>query len=282
MNLTLPEKEKFSKKTITFYIIIVCVCLLAIVVVIGVKILGNDVINSLFGINKLVKRTEQEEVTLKANFEQIFNNQVKDSENYTTQKMDSEKQIVYTYYQKEDKNEEHDLNINLPYINIKNKVVQNFNKEIVDTFESKSEQILNSTGENIAYTVKYYASIENNILSLIIYSDLKQEISAQRVLIQTFNFNLDENKEVSLKDIIKIYDLNNNQVQNKIDQDIKEAKRKSDDLKDLGYNVFSRDIESNMYNIENINEFLIYNNNIYIIFAYGNDRITSERDVVII
>lgn len=282
MNLELQEKEKISKKTITIYIIVAIICIIAIFVVIGVQILGNDVIDNLFGINKLTKRTEQEEAELKVNFENIFNNQIEEKENYETKKIDKNQKIVYTNYQKEEKNNGYELNVNIPYINIKNSTVQNFNKEIKDTFEKKSEEILQTTDKNIIFTVEYTANIENDILSLIIYSDLKQELSAQRTIIQTFNFNLENNKELTLNETLNIYDINKNDVQNKINKDIQEEQRKSEELIELGYNVFSRDIKSEIYNIENIKEYFIYNNNIYIIFAYGNDQMTSEMDLVII
>lgn len=282
MNLEFQEKEKLSKKTITIYIIIAIICIIAIFVVIGVQVLGNDVIDNLFGINKLTKRTEQEEAQLKANFENIFDNQIEEKENYQTKKIDKNQKIVYTSYQKEEKNNGYELNVNIPYINIKNSTVQNFNKEIKDTFEKKSEEILQTTDKNIIFTVKYTANIENDILSLIIYSELKQELSAQRTIIQTFNFNLENNKKLTLNETLDIYDINKNEVQNKINKDIQEAQKKSEDLIELGYNVFSRDIKSEIYNIENIKEYFIYNNNIYIIFAYGNDQMTSEMDLVII
>ena len=282
MNLTLPEKEKVGKKTISVYIVSILICLLAIVIIICIQVLGDDIVDNLFGINSLVKRTEQEEVLLKANFEEIFDNRIESKENLNIAKVDKSKDIVYTKYQKEEKSERYDLNINLPYINIKNKEVQDFNKEISDTFEAKSEEILNSEDRNAIYTVKYKASIENNILSVVIYSDLKQDMSAQRVIIQTFNFSLDTNKKIELSDIFELYNLNKKEIQNKIDKDIKEEQRKSDELKEIGYNVFSRDIESSIYDAENIKEFFVYNNNVYIIFAYGNDKITSERDIVII
>ena len=282
MNVTLPEKEKINKKIITIYVVIAIICIIAIFVVIGVQVLGNDVIDNLFGINKLTKRTEQEEAELKANFENIFNNQIEEKENYETKKIDKNQKIVYTSYQKEEKNNGYELNVNIPYINIKNSTVQNFNKEIKDTFEKKSEEILQTTDKNIIFTVKYTANIENDILSLIIYSDLKQELSAQRTIIQTFNFNLENNKQLTLDETLNIYDINKNDVQNKINKDIQEEQRKSEELIELGYNVFSRDIKSEIYNIENIKEYFIYNNNIYIIFAYGNDKMTSEMDLVII
>lgn len=282
MNITLPEKEKINKKTMTIYIVALIICIIAIVVVIGVQILGDDVINNLFGINKLVKRTDQEETELKANFENIFDNELENNKNYQTQKIDNNKDIVYTNYSKEDKTDKYEINVNLPYINIKNKSVQNFNNEIENTFQAKSEEIIKNADKKVIYTVKYKANIENDILSLIIYSDLKQDLSAQRIIIQTFNYNLEDNKELSLDDILKIYDLNKNDVQNKIDKDIKAEQKKSEDLIGLGYNVFSRDLKSEIYKVENIKEYFIYNNNIYIIFAYGNEKITTEKDIVII
>lgn len=282
MKVTLPEKEKISKKRITIYSIVAIVCILAIIVVIGVQVLGNDVIDNLFGINKLTKRTEQEEAELKSNFEDIFDNQIEEKEDYKTKKIDGNQKIVYTSYQKEEKINNHEINVNLPYINIKNSAVKKFNEEIADTFEKKAEEVLKEADRNIIFTVKYTGSIENDILSLIIYSDLKQDLSAQRTIIQTFNFNLEANKEISLDEIIKIYELNKDEVQNKIDKDIQTAQKKTEDLIELGYNVFSRDIKSEIYKVDNISEYFIYNNNIYIIFAYGNDKLTSEMDMVII
>lgn len=282
MNVRLPEKEKLKKRTITIYIVLLIICILAVVVVVGVQILGDDVVNNLFGINKLVKRTEQEEAELKANFENIFDNKFDDIKNYEVQKMENDKDIVYTNYYKEEKNNKYEMNVNLPYINIKNKIVQNFNQEISSTFEAKAEEIIKDTDKKVIYTVKYKANIENDILSLVIYSDLKQDSSAQRVIIQTFNFNLEDNKELTLDDVIKIYDLNKNEVQDKIDKDIKLEQKKSEDLMGLGYNVFSRDLKSEIYKVENVKEYFIYNNNIYVIFAYGNEKATSEKDIVII
>lgn len=282
MNLTLPEKEKVSKRRISVYIISLIICILAVIIVVGVQILGNDVIDNMFGINKIVKRTEQEEAELKANFETIFDNKTDDKGNYNIQKIESNKEIVYNSYQKEEKNENYELNVNLPYINIQNKDIEDFNKEIKSTFEAKAEEILNSIESNSIYTVKYKAYVENNILSVVIYSDLKQDTSAQRVIVQTFNFDLEKNKKLALEDLIELYDLSKNEIQNKINTDIKEEQRKAEDLKELGYNLFSRDLNNTMYKVENISEYFVYNNNIYIIFAYGNNQITSEMDLVII
>ncbi len=282
MNLELPEKEKIPKRRIIMYVIILLICVIAIIVVVGVQILGNDVVDNMFGINKITKRTEEEEASLKANFENIFDNQIEDKGEYKIQKVKQDENLVYTNYTKEDKNEKHEIDVNLPYININNEETDNFNKEIENTFKGKAEEISKDSNQNIIYIVKYKAYVENNILSLVIYSDLKQNTSAQRVIVQTFNFDLKENKKLTLEDVIDSFDLKKADVQNKINIDIQKEQKKSEDLIKLGYNIFSRDINSDIYKVENASEYFVYNNNIYIIFAYGNKRITSEKDIVII
>lgn len=282
MNLELPEKEKIPKKRIIMYAVILLICVIAVIVVVGVQILGNDVVDNMFGINKITKRTEEEEANLKANFENIFDNQIEDKGEYKIQKVKQDENLVYTNYTKEDKNEKHEIDVNLPYININNEETDNFNKEIENTFKGKAEEILKDSNQNIIYIVKYKAYVENNILSLVIYSDLKQNTSAQRVIVQTFNFDLKENKKLTLEDIINSFDLKKSEVQNKINIDIQKEQKKAEDLIKLGYNIFSRDINSDIYKVENASEYFVYNNNIYIIFAYGNNKMTSEKDIVII
>ena len=282
MNVTLPEKNKINKRRIMIYSIAIFACILAIVVVIGIQILGNDVVDNFFGVSKITKKTEEEENRLKANFDTLFQNQLENNSSYVVKKIDENKDIVYTNYENTDKSaNNYEMNVNLPYINIKNQSVQDYNENIKNIFQAKAEEVLKSTNSNVIYTVKYEAYIENNILSLIIYSDLKQDSSAQRIIIQTFNFNLETNKELTLEDIIKIYELDEKTVQDKIDNEIKTEEKKAEDLKALGYNVFTRDTKSDMYKIKNATEFFVHNNNLYIIYAYGNDKLTSERDIVV-
>lgn len=282
MNVTLPEKNKINKRRIIIYSIAIFACILAIVVIIGIQILGNDVVDNFFGVSKITKKTEEEENRLKANFDTLFQNQLENNSSCEVKKIDKNKDIVYTNYENTDKSaNNYEMNVNLPYINIKNQSVQDYNENIKNIFQAKAEEVLESTNSNVIYTVKYEAYIENNILSLIIYSDLKQDSSAQRIIVQTFNFNLETNKELTLEDIIKIYELDEKTVQDKIDNEIKTEEKKAEDLKALGYNVFTRDTKSDMYKIKNATEFFVHNNNLYIIYAYGNDKLTSERDIVV-
>ena len=64
--------------------------------------------------------------------------------------------IIYTSYTKEDKNDNYEINVNLPYINIENEEVKQFNKEIKDTFEGKAEEtIKNKNNNNILLMINY-------------------------------------------------------------------------------------------------------------------------------
>lgn len=282
MNVNLPEKEKLSKRAIIAYSIVGIICIFAIIIVIGIQVLGNDFIDSIFGIDKIVTKTEQEEAELKTNFVTLFNNQFENKTNYEVKKIDENKDIVYTSYQREDKNLNHEIDVKIPYINIENSEINEFNQEITNTFQAKAEEVVNSSNKNAIYSLKYKAYIENNILTVVIYSDLKQDASAQRVIVQTFNFDLVNSKKLSLEDMLKIYELDKNEIQNKINNDIKTEEEKSQALIDLGYNVFTRDIESEIYKVENATEFFVHNNNLYIVYAYGNNGITSEMDLVVI
>ena len=282
MNVVLPEKEKIKKRTIAIYSIAAIVCVLAIAVVVGIQILGNDTIDSIFKINKIINKTEQEEAQLKANFANLYDNKFYNNNNVNVTKIDENKDIVYTNYEKIETNNNYEINVILPYINIKNSIIQRWNEEIVNTFEAKAKQILENEDITTIYSTKYTANIENNILSVMIYADLKENTSSQRVLIQTYNFNLETNKELTLQDVLKIYGLDSKQVQNKIDDDIKKENKKAQELIDLGYNVFTRDLQDDMYKIENSTEFFVKNKNLYIIYAYGNDSNTSEYDIIVI
>ena len=102
----------------------------------------------------------------------------------------------------------YELDLQIPYINIDNEIIKQYNNEIKEIFQKKAEKVLETQNKNIVYTVKYQAIIEDNILSLIIKSEfLKEGASAQRKIIKTYNYDLSNNKEISLKEIILKKDL---------------------------------------------------------------------------
>ena len=51
----------------------------------------------------------------------------------------------------------------------------------------------------------------------------------------------------------------------------------------MGYQVYKRDLKSDIYKAENVdNYFLGPNGSIYIIYAYGNTNFTTECDIIFI
>ena len=118
MNVVLPEKEKIPKQRIIIYVTIMIICIISIAVVIGVQVLGNDIVDNIFGINKITKRSEEEEAELKTNFENIFDNNTEYKDEYQTSKIEDDKEIIYTDYSKQEKTDNYEMNVNLPYINI--------------------------------------------------------------------------------------------------------------------------------------------------------------------
>ena len=285
MNVNLPKKAKVSVKAVIIYTVSIITCIIAIIIV-GLAIYyGSDELDRLITIGgSSVTQADEEYQLLVSNFDDVFQNRL---EEYTTdvsiKKIDEAQEIVYTYYTKdENKKNSYDMNLNIPYINIDNETIAAYNKEIKQTYEEKAETTLQSENENIIYTLQYEATIENDILSLIIRSNLKEGSSAQRLIIQTFNYDLRNNKEITLEEMINIKQLNVNDVQNKIDAEITSQHQRVEDLRSLGYGVFERNPENEMYKIENSQDFFVKDGNIYIIYAYGNENMTSEMDLVIV
>ncbi|MFR2570894.1 MAG: hypothetical protein ACLS90_04225 [Clostridia bacterium] len=285
MNVTLPKKAKTSIKAIIIYTIAVMTCMIALVVIVLSIYLGSDELDRLVTMGK--STTTQEEIeyqNLVSNFDTIFQNKLEnsDSEN-TIQKADSSKELVYTYYTKnESKNNDYDVNLNIPYINIDNNSVDKINASIKKSFENRAETVLSSTGKNIAYTVEYDATIENNILSVIVRSKYKQLNNAQRVIVHTYNYDIANNKQLTLEDVLAIKNLDSTDVEGKIKSRIQDEQKKVEDLKALGYNIFQRNPEDEMYTINQSKEFFIKDGKLYIVYAYGNKNSTSEMDLVII
>ena len=286
MNVTLPEKNKIKKKQLILYISIVVVCIISIIIAFYVQFYARIDIGSLVGIAKETefgKKTEEEEEVLKSDFNQIFNNQIEDDGQNDNKKLESDKSIVYTKYEKkESKLNSYDLEIRIPYINIKNEIIEQYNKEIEDIFVKIATNVLQSENRNIVYTVEYAANVQDDILSLVIKSNLKEGSNAQKVIIQTYNYDLRNNKEITLEEILKIENLDKQVVQDKINSEITAEQKKVEDLKKLGYNIYSRDTLSDIYTIEKSTEFYVTDKVIYIIYAYGNETNTSEMDLVIL
>lgn len=284
MKLDRIEKIKMPKRRKLIYISIILICILAIAIAVYSQFFTDANLGAIIGITK--KEEDEEKIELlKAEFDNIFDNtlHIKGDIQLQDKKIDETKDIVYTGYTiTENSANNYDLQVNIPYINIENETIKEYNKSIQD-FEAKAKNVLETTNRNTVYQVEYTASIHDNILSVIVRANLKDVSSAQRILVQTYNFNLETNQEVSLEEMIQRKGINKNYVQNQINEEIAFKKKQAEELKSLGYNVYTRNETDIMYKLENTNEFYYSNEDyIYVIYAYGNDNFTSEMDLIII
>ena len=221
----------------------------------------------------------QEELTL------ILKNKLCNTnyENKSIKKIKQDENIVYTYKTINRKTDKYEMNVNLPMINISEDVPEQFNEITKNVFESKVNQIINN--ENISNTIlniRYGANVSGDILSVIIEVTLKEGKNPQQVAIQTYNYNLDTKKEVEFLDILSAKGIVQSAAKTKILKIIKAEKKKADVLVASGYMMYNRKMDDKMYKLENINNYFIdENNNLYVIFAYGNQIRTSEKDIIL-
>ena len=282
MNLVVEDENKKNKKLKMFYIGIISVCVIAVILAIVVQIVKG---NSASQAAKMPQLTASQKDKHKEEFESIFENKVNYLENnsYKISKLESNKEIIYIGYQNNDsKTKDYELKVNIPYINIKNETIEEFNTQIKDTFEKKAKSIINTQNNNIIYTVNYSAYISNNILSLVVRSTLKEGTNPQRDIVQTYNYDLINQKEYTIDDMLNAKGLTKKEANQKIKEEIKTQQEKSDELAKLGYTTYKRDYTSDVYSINNVTEYFMGKDNaLYIIYAYGNENNTNEMDVVI-
>lgn len=219
------------------------------------------------------------------NFNTIFNNELRgDTEQLkNVNKKDNGKNIVYTGYEKKEKKDKlYDINISIPRVNIDCEVADKFNKKMEKMFLEKINNIITIQRENAMFTVEYTGYINEDILSVVVRASLKENSTTpQRVIIQTFNLNLSNNKEVKLKEILNSKKLNENLVENNVKKVITDTNEQAQELSKLGYEIYTRDVNSDIYKIDNTTEyFLGENNKLYLIYAYGNKNFTSEIDIL--
>lgn len=282
MNVVIEDESKKNNKLKIFYILILIVCVIAIIITVIIQINGG---NEAVSTKILPELTESEIDKHKNEFYNIFENKVNYLENnsYKITKIETNEEIIYLgYHNNESKINDFELDVNIPYININNNVVEEFNKQIKEVFEKKAKSILNSQNNNVIYTVDYSAYISNNILSLIVRSTLKEGSSPQRDIIQTYNYNLSTKKEYTIDEMLEIKGITKKEANKKIKEEIKKAQEKAEELQKLGYSTYARDYTSDMYSINNVTEYFIGNDNaLYIIYAYGNENNTNEMDIVV-
>ena len=287
MNVIREDESKQQKRLKILYISIIAICIISIVAAMVIEIqkdkellLGN--INTTIELPEL---TDDKINVYKEQFSNIFENKINylENNNYKITKILEDEEIVILGYQNnESKINDYELDVNIPYINIKNETVQEFNIQIRDTFEQKVKSVLNSKNNNVIYSVDYSAYVANNILSLVVRSTLKEGGNPQRDIVQTYNYDLAKHEKCTIDTILELKGITKKDAGQKIKEEIRTVQQRVEELAKLGYTVYQRDYTSDIYSVNNITEYFMGNNNaLYIVYAYGNLNHTSEMDIVV-
>ena len=222
---------------------------------------------------------------LTENFDSIFDNKIDYQNNTpTANKIDNTKELIYDSYTTQEKSDgNYDLSVNIPYLNINGDIAKQINEEINNLFYKKVEDILNNnSNKHTIYSVKYKAYVNDNILSLIINATLKEGDNPQRVIMKTYNYNLSSNSNLDIKQVLEYRKISEEYAQNKINETIKLAIENANKYTELGYSKYLRDINDEIYKLENTTVYFLGENKaLYIIYPYGNLNYTSEVDLLV-
>lgn len=280
-------------KRYIIYIVIAIICVIAIVVGVYFQVFGNKPKQNTIT-NEIVDNQDPDEVIdpeiLKEEFNSLFNNSF-DDQGYDTsaiQKIQGleEQNIIYAAYNiKEEKDERYSVDINLPVFNVQGDVAAEFNRTTQSIFADKANDVLSKSDKYTIYNVEYVAYLNENILSLVIKSTLKEGDSAQRIIVQTYNYDIETGKKLTLNEVLEAKGIELKEVNKKIERQVEEANKQAEAISEAliqsGQSVYRRDINNAMYVTDNVNHFFIgLDGQIYIVYPYGNSNFTSEIDII--
>lgn len=280
-------------KRYIIYIVIAIICVIAIVAGVYFQVFENKPKQNTI-INEIVDNQDPDEVIdpeiLKEEFNSLFNNSFDDQgyDTSTIQKIQGleEQNIIYAAYNiKEEKDERYSVDINLPVFNVQGDTVAEFNRTTQAIFADKANDVLSKSDKYTIYNVEYVAYLNENILSLVIKSTLKEGDSAQRIIVQTYNYDIETGKKLTLNEVLEAKGIELKEVNKKIERQVEEANKQAEAISEAliqsGQSVYRRDINNAMYVTDNVNHFFVgLDGQIYIVYPYGNSNFTSEMDVI--
>lgn len=263
-----------KNKMIIIITSIILVCAIAIAIGVYAQVTNREVVGS------KEKEENYDYEDLKNNFDDIFTNTINKE---ATAKQDvNYDEIIYCAYNINEEKDNYIIDAKIPLFKTENDVTNDINKEIYDTFAKTIINIVNNSNVRTAFNLDYVVYVNNNILSLVIRCKYKDGSNPQRNIIQTYNYDIDNNKLIDINEMLDYKNLNKEDVEKRVLDEIKEENSYMKTISAQGYNVYMRNEENDIYKIENTpNFFLGKNNYLYLVYAYGNNNFTSEIDLVI-
>lgn len=274
-----------NTKTIRYiiYAVIIIFCVVAIGLGVYAQFFTNEPIQDVYGNDISAGGNIITHQDVNQAFIDLFTNEFYSNYNDTNiTKIDDTKELVYTFYEdNQNVSGKYSMNIHIPVINIQSDVVTGFNNLTQSIFVDKINSVMAGTEVYTIYNLDYIAYVNNNLLSVAIKATIKEGDNPQRVIVQTYNYDLEANQAVTLKEVLEDRDIDETVVENRIRTVVQNASNDADKMAESGYTVYQRNVNDEMYQIDNITNFIEGpNGELYIIFAYGNNNYTSEMDII--
>lgn len=281
------------KKRNILYIAIAAICVIAIIVGVYAQVFGdkpkqNTIKNEVINTGDDDTATDPE--VLKQEFNSLFNNSFDDQgyDKTSIKKLAGyeEQDVIYAVYRiKEEKNEKYSVNINIPVFNVDGEVASEFNATTQSIFANKAGNVLSNSQSYTIYDVEYVGYLNENVLSLVIKSTLKEGNNPQRIIVQTYNYDITTGKKLTLNEVLEAKGISEKEVNKKIELQVTEANKNAEALSEAlasaGQTVYKRDVNNAMYVTDNVNHFFVgLDGQIYIVYPYGNSNFTSEIDII--
>ena len=275
-----------------FFIVLALVCIVSICMGIYTQFFYkySDTDPLMLGINIGSKKTAEEIDILKAEFNDLFNNSILiNSENVRVDRIEPAKELVYAGYNLVNEDENYySVNAQIPILNIDTDIAKAINGDIKQRYYDKANEVMRRTDGNTIYNVSYAAFVNQDILSIVVKSSLKEQNKSEKVSIKTYCYSIPEGKLLTINDVIESSDLLNGKgislenIQTTINTEIKKAYNNAKIIAENYGILYERDLQSEIYKLENTqNFFLTQDGYIYIVYAYGNDDYTNEMDLII-
>ncbi|MBP3255251.1 MAG: hypothetical protein J6M60_02015 [Clostridia bacterium] len=281
------------KKRNLIYIAIIVICVISVFVAVYYQLfVENNKPNVVeIGNNTPINDTKQDEIDLekiKDEFNNLFDNKF-NKQGYDTSSIKKIKaleaeDVVYMGYEI-DKEEtgKYDVNLHVPIFNVDGEAASQVNSSTQSVFANKANDIFANAKVFTIYNIDYTAYLNDNILSLVIRATLKEGDNAQRLIVQTHNYDIKSGKIITLNELLTRRGIAYKEVNSKIEKYINEANKQAQAVSMAlsGQSVYIRDVNNAMYVTDNSNYFFIGpDGDIYILYPYGNSNYTSEIDII--
>ena len=265
------------------YALIVAFCIIAIIVGVNAQFFSTKESDEVPDINVSNVVSVNEEIDISNKFMQLFDNKLPQFKEYSNiEKGDLSKNYLYIYsenpqlpngpYTKK-LDGKYDIVAYLPVFNINSDVTNGFNNITINYFVKMMNDIVVNGTTNTNLTISFAANVNDNILSVAIIAKLKEGDKPQRIMIQGYNYDLVNNKEVKVADVLAKKNVDMATANSKIEKVVKSADN----------TLYKRELNNPIYSIDKVTNFILgRNGELYIIYAYGNQAnvYSSEMDIV--